>query len=111
MDLFTVKAPLIITFDNGDSEIMAERFPHPEGIIYVPPFWFQPEQEPRIVRGKIEGGGPWKIAGAVIRLLSCRDRNLKLEWSDWEQAAGNRTADPGYAQELNRIMRMNGALL
>ena len=111
MDLFTVKAPLIICYESGECEIMAERFPHPDGLVYVPPFWNQPDHGPRVIRGKIEGIGPWKIDGAVIRLLSCRDRNLKLEWSDWELAAGNRHVDPDYSQELSKLIRETGAAL
>jgi len=111
MDLFTVKAPLIICYENGECEIMAERYPHADGLVYVPPFWHEPGQHPRIVTGKIEGVGPWKIGGAVIRLLSCRDRNLKLEWADWEQSAGNRASDPEYEQTLSQVMRASGAQL
>ena len=111
MNLFSVKAPLIICFANGESEIMAERYPHPDGLVYVPPFWHQPGQQARVVKGKIEGVGPWKIGTAVVRVLSCGDRDLNLLWNDWQQSAGSRAIDPEYEFELGKMMQQSGAIL
>jgi len=39
VDLFTVTAPLVIRHADGTRRLMAERFPHPAGLLSFEPFW------------------------------------------------------------------------
>lgn len=87
-DLFTIKAPLFIRKANDSSEVIAELFPHPDGLIYFELNWHlgQPEETIHIINGELEGEGPWKIDGNVINILGCQgcDSTLALQYQDWQ---------------------------
>jgi hypothetical protein len=88
MDLFSLTAPLAVRFPNGTKHIMAEYFPHPEGILYFEPFWHQDSTEQRIhlLKGELKGDGPWKIGDGVIAVIGCQgtDPELALELAQWQ---------------------------
>ncbi len=88
VDLFTVTAPLIIRTRDGAKRLMAERFPHPDGLLFFEPFWRDNDHQPAIhvIEGELKGDGPWKVGDAVVTVLSCADSELNMEWNYWQQA-------------------------
>lgn len=87
-DLFTITAPLYIRKADGQSEVIAELFPHPDGLIYFELNWHlgQPDETIHIIHGELEGDGPWKIAGNIINILGCQgcDSALALAHQGWK---------------------------
>jgi len=86
-DLFTITAPLYIHKLSAQAVLIAELFPHPEGLIYFDINWHQghPDETIHVLRGELTGEGPWKIADHVIHLLGCQgcDAKLALAYQDW----------------------------
>lgn len=87
-DLFSMKTPLAIQFPDGSKKIMVSYFPHPQGLVFLEPFWNQkPEgQRLNLLTGTIKGDGPWKIENCVISVLGCHgtDAELANQFSDWQ---------------------------
>lgn len=87
-DLFTLTVPLLIRFPDATGHVMVGCFRHPEGIVYVRPFWERiPAGEGiRLVRGDIRGEGPWKVGDAVVTVLGCQGTNPEqaAEFADWK---------------------------
>jgi len=88
-DLFSVTAPLAIRFrDSGEKQVMVERLPYGNGLLFLPAFWIdrQPQQALRYVPGLIEGDGPWKVGNAIVTVLGCHgtDAELAGEFSSWQ---------------------------
>jgi len=88
-DLFSVTAPLAIRFrDSGEKQIMVERLPYADGLLFLPAFWTdsEPQQALRYVAGPIAGDGPWKVGNAIVTVLACHgtDAELASEFSAWQ---------------------------
>lgn len=90
VDLFSVTAPLAIRFRNsGEKQVMVERLPYADGLLYLPVFWTDtgPQQALRFVPGPVEGDGPWKVGGnAIVTVLGCHgtDAELAGAFSSWQ---------------------------
>lgn len=86
-DLFSVTAPLLIRLPSGESHVMAERFPHADGLVYFDLFWHlgDPGRTVHRVEGPIQGDGPWKVGDAVVRVLGCHgtDGELARRFDEW----------------------------
>jgi len=110
--LFAVTAPLLIRLPSGDKRIMAERFPHPRGVLYFEPFWRDNRRQPAIhvAEGAIRGEGPWKVGDAVVTVLGCSDPHLAAEWQEWQQCLleGGVYSERGATLEA---ARMHGGLV
>jgi len=108
-DLFSVTAPLAIRFKDGRRQIMIERMPYRDGILFLQPFWTETGVETALcfVAGPVRGDGPWKVGDAVVTVLGCQgtDPELAAEFAAWqgyrEQLGGN------YPQpeEIGRLMQ------
>ncbi len=88
-DLFSVTAPLAIRFrDSGEKQILVERLPYSDGLLFLPAFWTdtRPELALRFVPGPIAGEGPWKVGNAIVTVLACHgtDAGLAAEFSAWQ---------------------------
>ena len=87
-NLFTVTAPLTITNPDGDELLMAEFYKHPKGLLVFEPYWhLQDDQQGiQLIKGWIEGEGPWKISGHVIKVLSCLEPNTcaASDFNEWQ---------------------------
>lgn len=88
-DLFSVTAPLAIRFrDSGEKQIMVERLPCNDGLVFLPAFWTDTgiERALRYVAGPITGDGPWKVGNAVVTVLGCHgtDAELASDFSNWQ---------------------------
>jgi len=88
-DLFSVTAPLAIRFrDSGEKQIMIERIPYNDGLVFLPVFWTDTgvADALRYVPGPIEGEGPWKVGNAVVTVLGCHgtDAELAGDFSCWQ---------------------------
>ena len=87
-DLFSVTAPLAIRFRDGSRQIMIERLPYRDGVLFLPPFWTESGMETalRFVAGPVRGDGPWKIGDAVVTVLGCHgtDAQLASEFAAWQ---------------------------
>ena len=113
-NLFSVTAPLLIRLPTGDMHVMAERFPHPRGLVYFDLFWHMgnPHFGVHFVEGIIKGDGPWKIGEAVVRVLGCHgtDGALARRFDEWRAyITGLADAYPARA-EIEAIARRYGAL-
>jgi hypothetical protein len=114
-DLFSVTAPLLIRLPAGDLHVMAERFPHPRGLVYFDLFWHLKEAAlgVHVVEGLVKGDGPWKVGDAVIRVLGCHgtDGALARRYDEWRMyLSENAAAYPARAQ-IEAIARRHGALV
>lgn len=60
---------------------MAERFPHPRGLVYFEIFWHLHGPETTVHRVE----GPWKVGDSVIRVLGCHgtDGLLARQYDEW----------------------------
>jgi len=87
-DLFSVTAPLLIRFSDGRREVMVERLPHPDGLLYFRPFWDElgTRQGLCVVAGEVRGEGPWKVGDAVVTVLGCHGSNPQQAelFADWQ---------------------------
>lgn len=88
-DLFSVTAPLAIRFrDSGEKQIMIERIPYNDGLVFLPVFWTDTgvADALRYIPGPIEGDGPWKLGNAVVTVLGCHgtDAELAGDFSCWQ---------------------------
>lgn len=108
-DLFTVTAPLMIRFPDGDKRIMVERFPLADGLLYLEPFWAQlhPDEAFQKVEGAMKGDGPWKVGDAVISVLGCQGTDpqmadLYARWQTHMQQPGFEFPDRAIVEELAR---------
>jgi len=85
-ELFTLTAPLLVRYPDGEQRLIAEKFMHPEGMIYAEPFWLESDQPAAyLIKGEIRGEGPWKIGDVIVRLLSCGDTEQAMQWAQWQQ--------------------------
>ncbi len=88
VDLFSVTAPLSLLFPEGVERLIAAHYKHPKGFLYFEPFWHlkEPEDGIHLIKGWIDGKGPWKISGHVIKVLACHGSNacLASDFSKWQ---------------------------
>ena len=94
-DLFSVTAPLAIRFKDGRRQIMIERMPYRNGILFLQPFWTETGVETalRFVPGPVRGDGPWKVGDYVFNVLGCHGTNSELalafdQWQSYLEQAG-----------------------
>lgn len=87
-ELFSMTTPLMIKSPHGGEKVIAELYPHPEGIVFFELFWDQMEAEDGIyvIKGDIRGEGPWKVGDYVINVLGCQGTNPDLaeDFSHWQ---------------------------
>ena len=66
---------------------MAERFPHPRGLVCFDLFWRlgNPHLGVHVLEVSIKGDGPWKIGESVVRVLGCHgtDAALARRFDEW----------------------------
>ena len=83
----TVTAPLVIRFSEEEEKVVARAFSHPLGLVYLDLFWHEstPDQAAHLIRGKLQGEGPWRIGNARIRVLGCgaTDPHLQEQYLPW----------------------------
>lgn len=85
-DLFTVTAPLLVHHPDNTIHLVADLFPHPDGVLFFELHWYERGPDAaHLVNGRILGEGPWKINKTIIRLLSCGDTELSMQWNEWQQ--------------------------
>jgi len=112
-DLFSVTAPLLIRLPTGDMHVMAERFPHPRGLVYFDLFWNlgNPHFGVHVVEGIIKGDGPWKIGDAVVRVLGCHgtDGVLARRFDEWRTYLSEHPDDYPPRTQIEAIARQHGA--
>lgn len=112
-DLFSVTAPLVFRDPDGTERLAAAVFPHPQGVLVFDLYWDagNPADTTRVVRGKVQGEGPWKVDAVVIRLLGCQgtDADLARAWQDW-QAHIQTSEEYPPAPLIEAIARRLGAL-
>jgi hypothetical protein len=113
-DLFTLTVPLLIRYPNNTRHVMVGCFLHPDGIVYVRPFW------DRLARGEgikhavgvLKGEGPWKIGDAVITVLGCQGTNPQqaAEFADWKFDLEQRGECYPTRDELQAVAQEQGIL-
>lgn len=86
VELFTLTAPLLVRYPDGEQRLVAEKFTHPQGMVYTEPFWLESELPAAyLLKGEIKGDGPWKVGEVVVRLLNCGDTDQSMQWAQWQQ--------------------------
>lgn len=114
-DLFDMQRPLAVNFSNGDKTIMVAYYRHPEGLVFLEPFWESKaeDQKARLIKGEIKGDGPWRCGNASITLVGCHgtDAELAQLLSEWENHL--QQVDPEYyvVDEIRALARSFGALI
>lgn len=98
-DIFTMTAPLVIRLPGGEYRAVAELFPHPEGLIYFDLFWHlgSVSETMHLLKGDINGDGPWRIGEHVFNVLGCHGTDAELatryqQWNDY--LSSNQAAYP-----------------
>lgn len=112
-DLFSMTAPLMIRFPDGEKHIMAEYFPHPDGLLFFEVFWQQGgESAIHRVTGDFKGEGPWKVGDCVINVLGCHgsDPELASLFSEW-QTYRQMSEDYPDEESIRQLARQHGALV
>lgn len=114
VDLFSVTAPLTIRLPSGETRLMAEVFPHPDGLLYFDLYWHEldPDQAFHVIRGEITGEGPWKIADNVINVLGCQgtDPELAALWQNWQALIQGPVSDYPQPELIAAIARRLGGI-
>lgn len=110
-DIFSITAPLVVKTLDGETQVVAEYFKHPQGILYFDIYWHQqqPEQAMHLVKGAIRGEGPWRVADKVFNLLGCRGTNIEMamqheQWLTYLQTPGCDYPPEGLVQAIARKM-------
>lgn len=112
-DLFSMKAPLMIRFSDGERRIMAEYFRHPEGLLFFDVFWNRSGEEAiHLVRGEYKGEGPWKVGDAVINVLGCHGSDPELAglFAEWQTYLQMSPDDYPSDEQIKAIARGRGAV-
>ena len=93
--------------------MLAECFPHPEGLLYFDLYWHlgQPAETTHVIKGEIQGEGPWKIDGHVINVLACHGTNhvLASQYQQWRDFLSTPQADYPPPPLVEAIARRLGA--
>ncbi len=112
---YTVTAPLALRLADGTQKVIAACFPHPLGVLYLDTFWHlrTPQASAHLLQGELQGEGPWKIGGNVLRVLGCHgtDPELQPDYTAWrDYLAQNPTRYPP-PEQIRDIVRKLGALV
>ena len=114
-DLFSVTAPLMIRFPDGEKRVMAECFRHPDGLLFFDLFWDPraPDGAVHLVTGAIKGEGPWKVGECVVNVLGCggTDPQLAAEFADWQMYLQQPLSAYPSREEIEATARRFGAEL
>ena len=106
-DLFSLTAPLLIRYADGSLDVMVERLPHAEGLVYFRPFWDSlPLREGiRLATGEVRGEGPWKVGDAVVTVLGCQGTHPQqaAEFAEWQMYREQQFAHYPDADALRRL--------
>ncbi|HHH44269.1 MAG TPA: hypothetical protein ENK49_09035 [Gammaproteobacteria bacterium] len=112
-DLFTVTAPLAIRYRDGRRQVMVERLPYRDGLLYLPPFWTDQEfgDALHFVPGPIKGEGPWKVGDAVVTVLGCHgtDAGLADAFSGWQARLMELAEDYPQRTLIEKLMKTHAA--
>jgi len=114
-ELFDMKRPLAVKYQNGEKSIMVAYYRHGKGMVYLEPFWEQKPDDKKaiVISGEVTGEGPWKIGEAVISLVGCHNTDAELAkmLSDWEFHLQTVGADYYKAEETRELARRHGAII
>jgi len=110
-----MKRPLAVNFADGRKTIMVAYYKHPDGLVYLEPFWEQKAegQKVAIIKGDLKGEGPWRIGDAVITLVGCQNTDAELaqmlaQWEFHVQSVGSGFYQP---EAIRGLAREYGALI
>lgn len=112
-DIFSVTAPLMLRAPDGTEKVIAECFPHPQGLLYFDLYWHlgQPSETTHVLPGEIKGEGPWKIGGHILNVLGCHGTNHELasHYQHWQNFLNSAQAEYPPAPLIDAIARKLGA--
>jgi hypothetical protein len=112
-DLFSVTAPLLIRTPDGRQHVIAERFRHPNGLVWFGLFWHlgDPAETVHLIEGPLKGEGPWKVGDHVIRVLGCHmtDPSLAHDYDLWRHYLTNQSETYPTRPFIEAIARRLGA--
>jgi hypothetical protein len=112
-DLFSVTAPLTLTFPDGSETLVAELYKHPKGLLFFDPYWHlkTAEESIHLIKGWVDGEGPWKISGHTIKVLACHGANACLadDFNEWQNYRLSNPAEYPPQPMINSIAAKLGA--
>ncbi|WP_456444419.1 hypothetical protein [Thiolapillus sp.] len=110
----TVTAPLIIRFSQKEEKVVARAFPHPLGLVYLDLFWHlsTPDQAAHLIRGQLQGDGPWRVGDARIRILGCAstDPHLQEQYVPWRDYLSQHPENYPPEEQIREIARRLGCI-
>ena len=84
-----VTAPLVLRHPDGREQLIAACFTHPLGVLYLDLYWHlsTPQQAAHLIRGQVQGEGPWRIGDSRLRTLGCAntDPHLQDDFTAWQR--------------------------
>jgi hypothetical protein len=108
----TVTAPLVIRFSGNREKVVARAFPHPQGLVYLDLFWHlsTPDEAAHLIRGKLQGEGPWRVGDARIRILGCAstDPHLQEAYLPWRDYLNQHPEDYPPEAQIREIAQSLG---
>ncbi|WP_456372322.1 hypothetical protein [Thiolapillus sp.] len=110
----TVTAPLVIRFSPEEEKVVARAFTHPQGLVYLDLFWHQssPDAAAHLIRGDLQGEGPWRIGDVRIRVLGCAntDPHLQEQFIPWRDYLNQHPDEYPPEAQIREIARRLGCL-
>ena len=110
-----MKRPLAVNYSNGEKALMVAYYHHAEGLVYLPSFWEQEAEGAKatVIKGKIQGEGPWKVSDAVISLVGCQgtDPEMAQMLAEWEFHVQSMSEDYYHPESIRSLAREYGALV
>ena len=114
-DIFEMKRPLAVNYASGEKTVIVAYYPHPQGLVYLEPFWENKAegQQATVIEGEIKGEGPWIINDAIISLVGCQgtDPDLAQQLAQWEFHVQSVEDDYYQPEEIRQLARKYGALV
>jgi len=110
-----MKRPLAINYADGRKTIMVAYYRHPDGLVYLEPFWEQKAENDKavVIKGLLKGEGPWRIGDATISLVGCQgtDPDLAQQLAQWEFHVQSVDPDHYQPEKIRALAKQYGALI
>lgn len=108
-----VTTPLVLRHPDGREQLIAAAFTHPAGLLYLDLYWHRatPQEAAHLLRGTINGDGPWRIGDHRLRTLGCQhtDPHLHGDHMAWQRHLDENAAEYPPRAQIVDVARRLGA--
>ncbi len=108
-----VTAPLVLRDPDGSERVIAAAFTHPLGLLCLDLYWHRstPNQAAHLIRGELQGEGPWRIGDHRLRVLGCHntDPHLADQFAAWREYLQTHPDEYPPREQILEIARRLGA--